>query len=162
MAASSSPLILPPPSGLSSLLWLFHSQPGNSKPTCLQIPPVIGYSQLYLTNNFRSRNKVCTTKSCIHENLLVGPDLLVQNLVLQCTAAGQTSTINNKELILVFDAVSLIQLRLHQTHCVTEVDLELMILLTITPSARITDTQGTRRVKIGFELGIRVEASAST
>jgi hypothetical protein len=82
--------------------------------------------------------------------------------VLQCTAAGQTSTINNKELILVFDAVSLIQLRLHQTHCVTEVDLELMILLTITPSARITDTQGTRRVKIGFELGIRVEASAST
>ena len=28
------------------------------------IPPVIGYSQCYLTSSFKLRNKVCTTKAC--------------------------------------------------------------------------------------------------
>ena len=47
------------------------------------IPPVIGCSQFYLTNSFKSRNKVCPTKACKHEKSLIGPDLQVQNLVLK-------------------------------------------------------------------------------
>jgi hypothetical protein len=46
-----------------------------------------------LTNHFKSRNKVCTTKVCKCENSLVGLDLQVQNLALQSIATDQTLTL---------------------------------------------------------------------
>lgn len=41
----------------------------NSPPPIL---PVIGWSQFYLTNSFKSSNKVCTAKACKHEKPLTG------------------------------------------------------------------------------------------
>lgn len=38
------------------------------------IPPVNGYSQFHLTNSFKSREKICTTKAYKHELSLEGLD----------------------------------------------------------------------------------------
>jgi hypothetical protein len=65
-------LIVPLPCG-SGFLLLSHSYsfplafppPTRSLQThLLLISPVTGCHQLYLTNSFKSRNKVCTTKVC--------------------------------------------------------------------------------------------------
>jgi hypothetical protein len=78
---------------------LFHSSPSSFlfsfltlarllQTHVLLIPPVISY----LTNSFKSRNKVYTTNVCKHEMSLIGQDLQVPNLALQHIKTDKTST----------------------------------------------------------------------
>jgi hypothetical protein len=65
---------LPPPPPSSFLL--VSLPPTRSLLTHLPpIPPVIGCGQSYLTDSFKSRNKVGTTKACKAEKSLIGLDL---------------------------------------------------------------------------------------
>ena len=56
-------------------------------PTNTKEFPLDGFeSQFYLTNSFKSRNKVCTTKACKSEKPFLGLDFRVWNLALQYIA----------------------------------------------------------------------------
>jgi hypothetical protein len=73
------------------------------------IPPVIGCSQFYLTNCFKSRNIIYTAKACGCENLLLCDSRLRPSpteLALQCIATDQTSTIFMLEAQVIFTDLS--------------------------------------------------------
>jgi hypothetical protein len=67
------------------------------------IPPVIGSSQFYLTNSFKSRNKVCTTKAYIHENSLI--KLRSLDIEFTITIHSNRPNLNNSPWEILYNSI---------------------------------------------------------